>query len=173
MYEVMASTAKLLPFNAPRYLMGVGSPEDLVEAVARGADMFDCVLPTRIARNGSLLVATGRANIDKAPFRTRDGPIESDCDCYTCRTFPAAYVHHLFKAKELLAYRLASIHNLRFVLRLMEEMRRAIVQGTFESYRSEFHRRFVPPDEETRRAQKRKWLDSQERARGLHRDPAT
>ena len=173
MYEVTASTTKLLPKNTPRYLMGVGSPEDLVEAVATGVDMFDCVLPTRIARNGSLLVGTGRVNIDKAPFRSSDGPIESGCDCYTCKTFPAAYVHHLFRAKELLAYRLASIHNLRFVLRLMEEMRRAILQGTFESYRSEFHRRFVPPDEETRRTQKRKWLASRERARGLHRDFAT
>ena len=169
MYDVTASTAKLLPVNAPRYLMGLGSPEDLVEAVARGADMFDCVLPTRIARNGSLLVGTGRVNIDKAPFRSRDGPIESGCDCYTCNTFPAAYLHHLFRAKELLAYRLASIHNLRFVLRLMEEMRRSILQGTFESYRSEFHRRFVPPDEETRRTQKRKWLASRERARATVR----
>ena len=165
MYEVAGSAAKLLPAHSPRYLMGVGSPEDLVECVALGYDLFDCVLPTRIARNGALFVREGRVNIDTASFRTRDGPVEDGCDCYTCRNFSAAYVHHLFKTRELLAYRLASIHNLRFLLRLMEEMRSAIVEGRFPSYRAEFMRTFVPPDQETRRVQKRKWLESLERAR--------
>ena len=164
-YDITEFTAAMLPREAPRYLMGVGSPEDLVEAVARGIDMFDCVLPTRIARNGSLLVSSGRMNVDKAPFRTRDGPIEPGCDCYTCRTYSVAYLHHLFRSKELLAYRLATVHNLRYVLRLMEEMRGAIRNGTFESRRREFHARFTPPDEDTRRVQKRLWLDSRRRAR--------
>ena len=166
MYEMTGLAADMLPADSPRYLMGVGSPEDLVEGVARGIDMFDCVLPTRIARNGSLLVREGRLNVDKAPYRDRDAPIEAECDCYTCTTFTAAYVHHLFRARELLAYRLATIHNLRFVLRLMEEMRTAILEGSFQSYREEFHDRFVPPDPETQRAQKQKWLDSQRRKGG-------
>jgi queuine tRNA-ribosyltransferase len=163
MYEAVAFTTPLLPADSPRYLMGVGSPEDLVECVARGIDTFDCVLPTRIARNGALLVRTGRLNIDTAPFKTREGPLEEGCDCYTCRTFSAAYVHHLFRARELLAYRLATVHNLRHVLRLMEEMRAAILEGEFEAYRAEFHRRFVPSDQETRRIQKQKWLEAQGR----------
>ncbi len=162
-YEATAVTTELLPSDAPRYLMGVGSPEDLVESVARGIDMFDCVLPTRIARNGALLSREGRINIVNAPYRTDDGPVEQGCDCYTCRTFSAAYVHHMFKSGELLAYRLATLHNVRFVLRLMEEMRGAIVEGRFEAYRSEFHRRFAAPDERVRRDQKRKWLRAQGR----------
>lgn len=164
MYEAVGFTAPLLPTDAPRYLMGVGSPEDLVECVARGIDMFDCVLPTRIARNGSLFTRDGRLNISGARFKTLDAPIEEGCDCYACLTFSAAYVHHLFRARELLAYRLATIHNLRFVLRLMEEMRAAILAGDFARYRAEFHSRFTPPDERVRRAQKRKWLQS---ARGV------
>ena len=160
MYEVTGFSAGLLPSEAPRYLMGVGSPEDLVECVARGIDMFDCVLPTRIARNGTLLLRSGRANVYAAPFKSRDAPIEPGCDCYTCRTFSAAYVHHLFRAKELLAYRLATVHNLRFVHRLMEEMRAAIEDGRFQAYRRAFHERFVPPDEEVRRVQREKWLEA-------------
>ena len=162
-YQATAVTTELLPSDAPRYLMGVGSPEDLVESVARGIDMFDCVLPTRIARNGALLSREGRINVVNAPYRASDEPVEPGCDCYTCRTFSAAYVHHLFRCRELLAYRLASIHNVRFVIRLMEEMREAIVEGRFEAYRSEFHQRFTPPDERVRRDQKRMWLQAQGR----------
>ena len=136
-----------------------------MECVARGFDLFDCVLPTRIARNGALFVREGRLNVDKAPFKDRDEPVEEGCDCYTCRTFSAAYVHHLFKANELLAYRLATIHNLRFVLRLMEELRTAVIEGRLTSYRTEFRKRFTPPDHATRLEQKRKWLESQRRAR--------
>ena len=163
MYAVLGLTTGLLPAASPRYLMGVGSPEDLVESVARGVDMFDCVLPTRIARNGALFVQTGRVNIYTAPFQRKDGPVDDGCDCYTCRTFSAAYVHHLFRAKELLAYRLATIHNLRFVLRLMEEMRSAIKAGSFDAYREEFAARFVPPEQRTQLEQKRKWLAAQGR----------
>lgn len=164
MYDTVEHTAPLLPEDAPRYLMGVGSPEDLVECVARGVDMFDCVLPTRVARNGALFVREGRLNITAARFKRKYTPIEEGCDCYSCRTFSAAYVHHLFRAKELLAYRLATIHNLRFILRLMEEMRAAITSGEFAEYRREFHSRFTPPDERVRRAQKQKWLASFGRA---------
>ncbi len=163
MYGIVELTTPMLPEDRPRYLMGVGSPEDLVECVARGVDMFDCVLPTRIARNGALFVRDGRLNIDAARFKQQESPIEDGCDCYTCQTFSAAYVNHLFRAKELLAYRLATIHNLRFLLRLMEEMRAAIAEDTFEEYRRTFLDRFVPPDEKTRHEQKLKWVDAQRR----------
>ena len=160
MYDTVSLTTPMLPTDAPRYLMGVGSPEDLVESVARGIDMFDCVLPTRVARNGALFVREGRLNITAGRFKRKYTPIEEGCDCYTCRTYSAAYVHHLFRAKELLAYRLATIHNLRFILRLMEETRTAIAAGKFADYRREFHSYFTPPDERVRRAQKQKWLAS-------------
>ena len=173
MYQATRISAAVLPSEFPRYLMGVGSPEDLVEAVAAGIDMFDCALPTRIARNGALFTPDGRVNVYTAPFRYRDQPVQVGCDCYTCRTFPAAYLHHLFRAKELLAYRLATIHNLRFVLRLMEEMRSAVLDGTFEDYRKAFHRSFVPPDQERRHSQKRKWLKAQGRPEVSERDTDT
>jgi queuine tRNA-ribosyltransferase len=163
MYTMTGVTTELLPSDAPRYLMGVGSPEDLVESVARGIDMFDCVLPTRIARNGALFSKYGRINIVAASHRKRDEPLEEGCDCYTCQTFSAAYVHHLFRAKEMLGFRLATIHNLRFILRLMDEMRQAIFEGRFQEFRAEFHSKFAPPDERVRHAQRKKWLKSQGR----------
>ena len=144
MYETAGHTASLLPRERPRYLMGVGAPEDLVECVARGVDMFDCVLPTRIARGGSLFVPEGRINVDTARFKERDEPIDPSCDCRTCATHSTAYLNHLFRARELLAYRLGTIHNVRFVLRLMEEMRAAIVEGRFDAFRRGFHARFRP-----------------------------
>ena len=165
MYQMTRFTADLLPGDRPRYLMGVGSPEDLVESVARGIDLFDCALPTRIARNSALFVRTGRLNIDTAPYREQEGPIEEGCDCFTCLHFSAAYLNHLFRSRELLAYRLATIHNLRFILRLMEEMREAILGGAFEEYRRGFHQLFTPPDEEVRHLQKQKWLEAQGRPR--------
>ena len=163
MYGMTGIAAAMLPSASPRYLMGVGSPEDLVESVARGIDMFDCVLPTRIARNGSLFSRDGRINIYAAPHRDRDEPVEPGCDCYTCQNFSAAYVHHLFKSRELLGYRLATLHNLRFILRMMEEIREAIVAGKFQKYMEEFHLRFRPPDQKARHEQKVKWLASQGR----------
>ncbi len=163
MYGMTGITTAMLPVDSPRYLMGVGSPEDLVESVARGIDMFDCVLPTRIARNGALFSRHGRINIYAAPHRDRDEPVEPGCDCYACRNFSSAYIHHLFKSRELLAYRLATLHNLRFILRMMEEMRESIFAGTFAEYRAEFHRRFTPPDQRARHEQRQKWLASQGR----------
>jgi queuine tRNA-ribosyltransferase len=158
MYQAVSLMGENLPRDKPRYLMGVGSPEDLVECVAQGMDFFDCVLPTRVARNGGLLTLRGRVNVDSAPFREEEGPIEEGCDCYACRSFSSAYLHHLFRAKELLAYRLATIHNLRFVIRLMEEMRRAIKEGTFSAFRERFIGGYRIADEDVRRLQKEKWL---------------
>ena len=166
MYETAGLTAGLLPCDSPRYLMGVGSPEDLVECVGRGIDMFDCVLPTRIARNGLLFLPSGRLNALSSSLRAADRPIQEGCDCYACAGFSLAYLHHLFKSKELLAYRLATMHNLRFVLRLMEEMRDAVVSGVFRAYRDDFIARWTPVDEAVRREQKKKWLDSRSRRAG-------
>ena len=159
MYAISKETAALLPPDKPRYLMGVGSPEDLVECVSHGIDMFDCALPTRTARNGGLLTRQGRINIRNARFKSANGPVDADCDCYTCRTFSAAYVHHLFKCEELLAYRLATIHNLRFVLRLMEQIRTAITGGSFPEFREAFGATYKPTDDEIRTIQKKKWLE--------------
>ena len=156
MHETTTATTSLLPSEKPRYLMGVGSPEDLVEAVAAGVDMLDCALPTRVARSGALFTRRGRFNVYSAPFRGREGPVEEGCDCYACDTFSAAYINHLFRSKELLAYRLATIHNLRFVLRLMEEMRTAIVDGNFHQYRERFRTDYTPPDQTARQKQREK-----------------
>ncbi len=159
MYETTQLVAERLPKDKPRYLMGVGSPEDLVEGVACGVDMFDCVLPTRVARNGGLFTRQGRVDITKRSFSSVGRPLEEDCDCYTCGNFTAAYLWHLFKAKELLGLRLASIHNLRFVIRLMEEMRQAIFDGSFQSFRREFHDSYRPADAKARQQQKNRWLE--------------
>lgn len=145
-----------LPSERPRYLMGVGSPEDLVEGVRRGVDMFDCVLPTRLARNGALFTPDGRVNISNARFAADDGPLDATCDCFTCRTFSAAYLHHLFRCGELLGLRLATIHNLRFLVRHMEHMREAILAGRFEGYAEDFLNRYRPADEDVRVEQRRR-----------------
>jgi queuine tRNA-ribosyltransferase len=162
-YRMAELTAALLPQDRPRYLMGVGSPEDLVACVARGVDLFDCALPTRVARNGALFTPQGRVNITNARFREMDGPFQEGCDCYACQGFSAAYLHHLFKAQELLAYRLATIHNLRFVLRLMEEMRQAILEGRFEEYAHSFLAAYRAANEEVRVEQRRRWRPKQAR----------
>jgi queuine tRNA-ribosyltransferase len=144
--------------------MGVGSPEDLVECVARGIDMFDCVLPTRVARNGALLTRDGRLPIKSARYAGIDSPIEADCDCYTCRNFTLGYLHHLFRAEELLAYRLNSIHNIRFMTRVIAEIRASIFDGTFAAYRDEFLARYRPTDRETAVKQRQQWLKAHGRA---------
>lgn len=164
MYETTQQVTELLPGDKPRYLMGVGSPEDLVEGVSQGVDMFDCVLPTRVARNGALFTQVGRVNIANRRFAEQDSPLEEACECYTCRNFTAAYLWHLFKAKEVLGLRLASIHNLHFILRLMQGMRRAILEDRFESFRRSFHDTYRPTDEATRQRQKERWLAARDRA---------
>ncbi len=160
MYGAASLTAALLPDDRPRYLMGVGSPEDLVECVSLGLDMFDCVLPTRVARNGSLYTPEGRINIEASRFRSMARPLQEDCDCLACTSFTAAYLSHLARSGEVLGLRLASIHNLRFVLRLMESMRRAIAAGELSAFRDEFLARYAPTDEGVRREQRRRWLAS-------------
>ena len=129
MWEGVARAAPLLPAQKPRYLMGVGTPEDLVRCVLAGVDLFDCVLPTRVARNGLLFTRRGRLQIKAARYARDPGPPDPDCGCYTCRTFSRAYLRHLFAARELLAFRLNSIHNLAFYLDLMRELREAIERG--------------------------------------------
>ncbi len=138
MHAMLDITTPLLPEARPRYLMGVGAPEDLLEGVARGIDLFDCVLPTRLARNASLFTRTGRLNMRNAQFARDAAPIEASCQCYTCRHFSRAYLRHLFRAGELLAYRLATIHNVYFLLALMREIREAIAGGGFRAFKREF-----------------------------------
>ena len=160
MYRFTGQVAKVLPEDKPRYLMGVGSPEDLVEGVARGIDMFDCALPTRVARNGNLFTQEGRVDITKARYAEQQGPLDETCDCYTCRNYSAAYLRHLFRAKELLGLRLASIHNLRFVLALMERIRASILEKRFNAFRRDFLDRYQPTNEAARQAQKEQWLQT-------------
>jgi len=138
MLEIAALTLPQLPSDQVKYVMGVGTPLDLVELVDLGADMFDCVLPTRNARNGQLFTASGTLNISNACHRLDTGPIESGCACYTCRHYSRAYLRHLFLAKELLAYRLNTIHNIYFYLNLMKRMRAAIRAGEFEKFKQRF-----------------------------------
>jgi len=157
-WKTVDETAPLLPEDKPRYLMGVGSPEDIIEGVSRGIDLFDSALPTRVARNGALFTAEGRRNIGNAVYKSKKDPVDTKCDCYTCRTFSAAYLHHLFKCEELLAYRLATIHNLRFISRLIQQIHSAIEQGTFAAFRKDFLKHYRVTDEEVRLDQKRKWL---------------
>ena len=141
MYRMVAETAPVLPRNAPRYLMGVGTPEDLVEAVSHGIDLFDCVMPTRNARNGMLFTAAGRLVIKNSIYARDNRPVEEGCTCYTCRHFSRAYLRHLFVSKELLSYRLNTIHNVHFYLRTMEEIREALFQGRFQEFKREFLQR--------------------------------
>jgi len=133
MHDTLDVVTPLLPENKPRYLMGVGTPEDLINGVARGIDIFDCVLPTRLARHHSAFSQGGRLNLMNAAFAHDERPIDASCDCYTCRTFTRAYIRHLIVAKELLAGTLISIHNLRALIRLVEYIRTCISDGTFES----------------------------------------
>ncbi len=156
---MVEETIALLPDSKPRYLMGVGSPEDIVEAVARGCDIFDSALPTRVARNGALFTWQGRRNINNAAYSQMEQPIVPDCDCYTCRNFSAAYLHHLFSGNELLAYRLATIHNLSFICDLMAKIRSAILNGAFLSFKDDFLANYRPTDEQIRLSQKQKWLE--------------
>jgi queuine tRNA-ribosyltransferase len=158
-YNIIEETVSLLPVDKPRYLMGVGAPEDIVEGVSRGIDIFDCVLPTRVARNGALFTRSGRINIGNSGYKKKDEPVDPSCDCYTCKNHSAAYIHHLFDAKELLAYRLATIHNLRFMNNLMADIRQSILNGTFASFKLDFLNNYKPTNEEVRIEQKKKWIE--------------
>ena len=144
MAAMLDAAVPMLPRGKPRYLMGVGSPEDLWRAVGQGVDLFDCVLPTRLARNAALFTPDGRVNIRSRDFADRHEPVDPTCDCPACTRFSAAYLHHLFRANELLGLRLASMHNLRFLGRQMESMRAAIGEGRFRAAQTEFFARYRP-----------------------------
>jgi queuine tRNA-ribosyltransferase len=154
MYAMLDVTVPELPASRPRYLMGVGAPEDILEGVARGVDLFDSVLPTRVARNGGLLTRSGRMNLRNAQYATDPLPIEPGCACYACQHFSRAYLRHLFKAGEILGLHLATIHNLHFALRLMQETRTHIAAGTFTAFRRQFLAEYRLPDQATRHAQR-------------------
>lgn len=139
MYEVVENLTPFMDEGRPRYLMGVGTPEDLVENVERGVDMFDCVMPTRNARNGTFFTSFGKFNIKRAEFINDNESIDKTCSCYTCKTYSRAYLNHLFKAKELTFFRLASLHNLHYYLTLVKEMRGAIMQNKFSEFKKEFY----------------------------------
>src|SRR5262245_49720337 len=142
MYEMTELCAGLLPRDQPRYLMGVGKPQDLIESVARGIDLFDCVVPTRNARHGQVFTADGPLIIARARYARDPGPLDRECACETCRQFSRAYLRHLFAARELLAQRLLSVHNVSFYLGLMASLRRAIADGTFAAFRARFLDRY-------------------------------
>lgn len=160
-WSIIKKTVPLMQQDKPRYLMGVGSPEDIVEAVSRGIDILDSALPTRVARNGALFTRLGRVNIKNTMYRKMDKPLDLECNCYSCKNFSAAYLHHLFRCSELLALRLATVHNLTFLSNLMMDIRKAILNDTFASIKEEFLKNYKPTDEQMRISQKRKWLKGQ------------
>jgi queuine tRNA-ribosyltransferase len=143
MYATLEGLAPRLPEDLPRYLMGVGFPEDLLAAVARGMDLFDCVAPTRNGRNGQAFTPDGPVNIRNAVHRTDPGPLDTTCDCETCRTYSRGYLRHLFAADELLGLRLLSLHNVRFLIRLGEDARRHVLDGTFDGWHPEWLARYT------------------------------
>ena len=163
MYDLLDASLEGLPADKPRYMMGVGSPEDLVVCAGRGVDMFDCVLPTRIARNGALFTAAGRLNLRNASCREDPGPIEEGCDCWTCRTFSLAYLHHLHRVEETLGLRLSTIHNLRFLVRLMDTIRARVREGTYAAFQRAFLDTYKVTDQAIRRDQKAHWIAAQRR----------
>lgn len=142
MCEMLDYTVPLLPKEKPRYLMGVGSPDYLFEAVIRGIDMADCVLPTRIARNGTVLTSQGKLVIRNAIYSRDFTSLDPECDCYTCKNYSRAYIRHLFNVNEILGSRLATIHNLYFLIKLMENIREAIKEDRLLQYREEFYKKY-------------------------------
>jgi len=153
MYAVVGHTAALLPAKAPRYLMGVGTPQDLLEGIARGVDMFDCVLPTRNARNGGLFTSTGRLNIKAAAYTRDERPVDPACACYTCRHFSRAYLRHLYVSDEILGLRLNTIHNLHYYADLMRQARQAIEAGTFLAWKADCLARMLSDPSTSQHAQ--------------------
>src|SRR6266478_6119689 len=144
MMRAVEMTVPFLPADRPRYAMGLGTPAQLVELVARGVDMFDCVLPTRVARNGTAFTRKGGISIKAGAFKADFGPIEDGCDCFACRNFSRAYLRHLLNVGEILGLRMLSVHNTRMFVRTMEQARAAIENGTFAQFRREFAANYVP-----------------------------
>jgi queuine tRNA-ribosyltransferase len=147
MHEMMQECSEILPVDSPRYIMGIGAPEDLIEAINSGFDMFDCVMPTRNARNGALFTSFGRINIKSALYAEDQGAIDPECSCYVCRNYSRAYLRHLYRSQEILASRLNTWHNLHFYLNLMQQARGAIAAGEFASFRKEFYAKRTPVTE--------------------------
>ena len=143
MYDTVEHTVQYMPEDKPRYLMGVGTPEDLIENIERGIDMFDCVMPTRNARNGTLFTSFGRINIKGAKFKEDAAPIDPECECLTCKTYSRSYLSHLFRSREITYFRLATIHNLHYYLNLMREVREAILHDNFNEYKKSFYKKRV------------------------------
>jgi queuine tRNA-ribosyltransferase len=148
MHDMLDASVPLLPDSHAKYLMGVGTPEDLVEGVYRGVDMFDCVMPTRNARNGMLFTSRGRVVIKNSSNREDQRPVDEQCNCYTCRNYSRAYLRHLFQSREILAYQLNSIHNLHYYCSLMADMRRAIAEDRFMAFRKNFYEQREIPHQE-------------------------
>jgi queuine tRNA-ribosyltransferase len=149
MYRILEVVDGELPRECPRYLMGVGFPEDLVEGVRRGVDLFDCVAPTRMGRNGAAFTRDGRLNIKRAEFRADPAPLDAECDCTACTRFSRAYLRHLFTADEILGLRLLSLHNVHFLVRLMRDARTAIRAGTLDAWAREWLARYHSRTEST------------------------
>ncbi len=147
MYKILDVSVPLLPKHKVRYLMGVGTPQDLVEAVGRGVDIFDCVMPTRNARNGTLFTSQGKVHIKNSKFTGDSSPLDPNCNCYTCLNFSRAYLRHLFVSGEILSSRLNTIHNLHYYLKLMEKMREAIAARKFSDFRAEFYKSYAKSKE--------------------------
>jgi len=156
-HAILDVVTPMLPADRPRYLMGVGSPEDLFEGVARGIDIFDCVLATRLARNGAVLTRDGRLNMRNAAYAEDPRPIEEGCTCYTCQHFSRAYLRHLIVAGEILGLHLNTVHNVHFMVTLMDDIRRAIGEGRFEALREAFQRRYRVADAEARARSQASW----------------
>lgn len=142
MYDILEHTTPFMPVDKPRYLMGVGSPDDLIEGVIRGVDMFDCVLPTRIARNGTAMTSQGKVVVRNATYAEDFTPLDPECDCYTCRNYTKAYIRHLIKTNEMLGARLITTHNLHFLLKLMENIRQAIREDRLLDFKEEFFTKY-------------------------------
>ncbi|MCC2678795.1 MAG: queuine tRNA-ribosyltransferase [Pseudobdellovibrio sp.] len=149
MHELLPQIAPLMPENKPRYLMGVGTPLDLIISIDSGIDMFDCVLPTRVARNGTLYTWQGRISIKRQEYKEDPGPLDPECDCYTCTNYSRAYLRHLFLSGEILGSRLNTIHNLHFYMKVMEKARKALDENRWEEYRDDCLTRFVRTDKNT------------------------
>jgi queuine tRNA-ribosyltransferase len=157
MYNTLDETCPALPADRPRYLMGVGAPEDIIEAVHRGVDLFDCVLPTRLARNGALLTPAGRINMRSAQYAEDMRPVQEDCTCYTCRTFSRAYLRHLYRAGEISGLRFGTIHNVHFMANLMRQIRGAIAADTFGQFRTTFLAGYAISNQAVRHEQREKY----------------
>jgi len=142
MFSTVKWVNEVLPEDKPRHLLGIGEPEDLFGAIENGCDLFDCVVPTRIARNGQLYTRQGKINITNAKYKKDFNPLEEDCGCYTCKSYTCAYISHLFRGKEMLAATLASIHNLYFIVNLVKKIRQSILDGKFFEFKEEFLKKY-------------------------------